>query len=356
MKRFGTVALALLILTGCEPSADENAMKQDPVRPAKIATAISATADLYKTFPGVTEATRHSVLAFRVSGQIVELPVRAGQVLKEGELIARLDNASYRNTLADRQAKYALAKTEFERQKVLFEQKHVAKSRLDEARSSFEAAQAAYQSAKDDLSYTKLVAPYDGLISRLEVENFQNIQAKEIIARFQGNKEIDVVFNVPENLFVQLNKDNTNGGRVSVTFDSLPGQIFEALYREHESLPDASTRSYKVTVSMPLPEKVTVLPGMSVSVRLDLSQVYTDRASGVLLPLGAVFDEDGARFVWKLDENDTARKTPVEVAGIVGEKIRVTSGVVEEDRVIAVGVSHVAEGQKVRPLLKERGL
>ncbi len=355
MKKIGFAALMLMALTACD-GKEENTQKEELVRPAKIATATNQIAEHNKVFPGVTEATRRSTLAFRVSGQVIELPIRAGQLLKEGDLIARLDDATYRNNLSDRKAKYQLAKTEFDRQKVLFSQKHVAKSRLDEARSNFEAADAAYKLAKDDLSYTRLTAPYDGLVSRIDIDNFQNVQAKENVVQYQGAKEIDVVFNVPESLFLKLNKDNTNNGHVLVRFDAMPDRTFDAFYREHETVPDATTRSFKVTVSMPRPENLTVLPGMSVNVSVNLSQVYKTDNAGFLLPLEAVFNEADATWVWKLDSENVAHKTQVKTKGIEGKNIRILDGIDEGDRVIAVGVSYVQEGQKVRPIVKERGL
>ena len=354
MKKIGFAALMLMALTACVE--EEVVEKKDLVRPAKIATATSQMEEHNKIFPGVTEATRRSTLAFRVSGQVVELPIRAGQLLKEGDLIARLDDATYRNTLSDRKAKYQLAKTEYDRQKVLFNQKHVAKSRLDEARSNFEAAEAAYKLAKDDLSYTRLTAPYEGLVSRIDIDNFQNVQAKEAIVQYQGAKEIDVVFNVPESLFLKLNENNTNNGHVLVRFDAMPERTFDAYYREHETVPDTTTRSFKVTVSMPRPDNLTVLPGMSVNVSVNLSQVYNTANEGVLLPLEAVFEEADQNWVWKLDDANVAHKTAVKTKGIEGTNIRVLEGLNEGERVIAVGVSYVREGQKVRPIVKERGL
>jgi len=356
MRRIGFIALVALTLSACDNGEEVAKTAENLIRPAKIAIASEQAENHFKNFPGVTEATRRSTLAFRVNGQVMELPVLAGQILAKGDLIAKLDNATYLNTLADRKAKYDLAKTEFDRQRILFNQKHVAKSRLDSARSDFEAAEAAYKLAKDDVTYTELRAPYDGMVSRIDIDNFQNVQAKEAVVQFQGAKEIDVVFNIPENLFVKLNKDNTNDGLVQVRFDALPDRVFDAFYREHETVPDTTTRSFKVTVSMPRPEGLTVLPGMSVSVRLDLSQVYSSDTPGVLLPLEAVFDEGGKKWVWKLDENNAARKTEVQTKGIEGSSIRITGGVKNGEHVIAIGVSYVHEGQKVRPLVKERGL
>jgi len=344
------LVVGVTILSACQPDEIAEAPRE-VIRPAKIAIAQTGEGQ-----SGITEATRRATLAFRVSGEVIELPVLAGQELTKGALIARLDDTPYRNTLSDRHAKYQLAKTEFNRQQVLFEQKHIAESRLDTARSNFEAAEAAYKLAQDDLSYTRLVAPYDGIVSRVDIDAFQNVQRQEPIVQFQGAKNIDVVFNVPENLFLRLNENNTDEGRMKVRFDAVPDRVFDALYREHETLPDAATRSFKVTATMQRPADLTVLPGMSVTVSADLSAAFARDVQGVLLPLESVFEEADQQWVWRLSEDNIAQKTAVQVAGIEGPDLRVIQGLEAGDRVIAVGVSHVREGQKVRPMVKERGL
>jgi len=356
MKHSVLIIIGILALSACDNGANTNSTGENLVRPAKVAVARTQLGEQNKIFPGVTEATRKSILAFRVSGQVIELPVLSGQILKKGELIARLDDAVYRNTLADRQATYQLTKTDLDRQKTLYAQKHVAKSKLDSAQSKFEAAQAALQQAKDDLAYTRLTAPYDGMIARVDIDNFQNVQAKEPIVQFQGVEKIDIVFNVPESLLLHLNKDNTNDGLVVVRFDSLPERTFNAQYREHEALPDTATRSFKVTVSMPYPKDLTVLPGMSASVLVDISDVYKTDHNGVLIPLEAVFEKDNQTQVWRLDETNAAHQVIVNTVRIQGDDILVDKGLNVGDRVIAAGVTHVQEGQKVRPLVKERGL
>ncbi|OEJ66818.1 hypothetical protein BEN30_11350 [Magnetovibrio blakemorei] len=356
MKHLAVLAASLFVLVACDEAPENPGTVQDLTRPAKIAVATSKIVAQEKVFPAVTEAARKSVLAFRVSGQITELPVLAAQVVKKGELIARLDDTPYQNSLTEAKAAYELARTNFERQEKLFKQKHVAKSKLDVARSNFDTARAALKRAQDDIGYTRLTAPYDGIISRVDVDAFQNIQAKEPVVQFQGDQNIDIVFNVPENLFLRINKDNTNGGRIKVRFDSLPERTFDALYREHDTLPDTATRSFKVTATMVRPTDITVMPGMSVSVLVDLSRILKPKIQGVQIPIEALFEADGQTWVWRLNDENIVQRTAVTAGGIVRQYVVITDGLSEGDRVIAAGVSHVRAGQKIRPMKKERGI
>ena len=363
IKKLALIGLLALTLAGCNDSFfSAKAVEQDDVdqtsRPAKIAEAKKVSFSLHKTFPGVTEASINSVLAFRVAGQISALPVLAGQVLKEGDLIAQLDKTPYVNVVTARQADYDLAKAQLTRTKELFAKNHVAKAALDTAEATFSSAEVALKTAREDVGYTKLLAPYDGVVAKTEVERYQNVAAGAPIVQYNGNKDIDIVFNVPESLFLNFSPSKMiSKPKVAVRFDALPGKVFDAQYKEHEGLPDAVTRSYKVTVTMPQPDNFLVLPGMSSTVTVDVAS-FTNigTTTGVLVPLESVFEEQGKRWVWKVDANSEARKTEVEVHGIEDGGIRLTSGLEEGDKIIAVGVGFVTEGEKVRPYKKERGL
>ena len=284
--------------------------------------------------------------------------MRAGQTLKKGELIARLDDEPYRVVVDSRQAAYDLAKISLERTQKLFEQKHVAQSTLDSAKSDFKSAKSALKAAQDNVKYTKLEAPFDGLVAKTYVERYQTVSAGTQIAQFLGTQNIDVEFNVPEKLFLRFNPRKLEiKPTLQVQFDALPGKSFTATYKEIDTIPDSVTRSYTVTVTMPRPDDLTVFPGMSVTASLNLATLLANSDDGgVLVPLESVFDENGKRWVWKLDDQNEAHKTEVKVYGIQDGQIRISEGLEDGDRVIAIGVSYVSEGMKVRKFKKEGGL
>ncbi|WP_319410296.1 efflux RND transporter periplasmic adaptor subunit [uncultured Cohaesibacter sp.] len=363
-KHFMLIGLMAILLSGCNNSlfssadANEGVVEDPNARPAKIATAQRVALSLPKAFPGVTKASKKAILSFRVDGQIEDFPVHAGENLKEGDLIARLDDEPYRNVVASQQAAYDLAKISLERTQKLFEKEHVAKSTLDSAQSTFTAAEAALKSAKDNVKYTELSAPFDGIVAQTYVERYQTVSAGTQIVQFLGTNDIDVEFNVPEKLFLRFNpKKLAVYPNLAIQFDSLPGKSYEASYKEIDTIPDSVTRSYAVTVTMPRPDDLTVFPGMSVTASIDLATLLSNsNDGGVLVPLESVFDQDGKRWVWKLDEQNEAHKTEVKVYGLQDGQLRISNGLSEGDRVIAIGVSYVTEGMKVRSFKKEGGL
>lgn len=105
------IICAALVLSACNNT--ETAIpdsRGEIARPAKIVAVLSDGISVLRTFPGTLEATKRADLAFRVGGQLIELPAQAGLAVKEGDLLARLDESDFQNTLKERQARYDLAK------------------------------------------------------------------------------------------------------------------------------------------------------------------------------------------------------------------------------------------------------
>ena len=84
-------------------------------RPVKLFTVEGGSVDAVRTFPGSIDASQRAELAFRVSGQLQELLVREGDLVEEGQVLARLDPSDYALVLEDRQAVYDNSSKNFQR-------------------------------------------------------------------------------------------------------------------------------------------------------------------------------------------------------------------------------------------------
>ncbi|MDX2421352.1 MAG: efflux RND transporter periplasmic adaptor subunit [Amphritea sp.] len=355
------IMMAILIaLSGCsENNADVSA--PTIIRPAKIFQVTNPTSSDIRSFPAEVEANADSKLAFRVSGQISEVLVRPGYEVKQGQVLARLDPTDYKLTLDDRQARYELAHSQFERSKTMLSRKLISQSDYDKASAELKVALASYNVAKKELDYTYLRAPFSGTVARVDVDKHENIQAKQTILVLQTSDQIDITIQVPENIASRA-KTHT-GYQPSVVFDTHPDQSFLVTVKEWDTQADPSTLTYKVVFSMPTPESFTVLPGMAASVKVDLSKVTDLSSTRLMLPVGAVFVAEGAplsdstRYIWKFDpDTQQVHQATVTVGEITQEGIVIESGIKPGDQVVAVGVNFLSEGQKVRPWNREGGL
>ncbi len=161
MQRFWMALGLTLALWGCgeEPQA-EAPMPQ----PVKLQTVNGGDGTL-RHYPGKVVATEGAELAFRVSGQMERFPVRAGEQVKKGQLLAALDPADFNNQLADRQAQYDLAESQYQRGISLRDRGVISEAQFDEIQAKRRQAQARLSLGPDNVNYTRLKAPYGGTVA-----------------------------------------------------------------------------------------------------------------------------------------------------------------------------------------------
>ena len=354
-----SIILLLGVTSACQEQLD-TAEKTEIVRPANIVEVISFQGLKIRTFPASIEASKKTDLAFRVAGQLIQLPVRAGTEVKQGQLLAQIDSSDYQNALDDRVAKLNLVQVQHKQIHTLFKKSYASQAEIDSIDALLKAAQVAVQQAQTNVKYTNLRAPFSGVIAKVNVENYQYIQPQQSIVQLQNTSQLEVHFDVPESMIKssrQTGDYKSLCGIVKLDDGSNSVKEFKACYKEHDSVPDIQTRTYPVIFSMDNPEESMLLPGMSVDFVLDHSSIaLSNDLNGLLIPVESVFDENNQQWVWKVGDDMRVVKTLVVVAGIDKDMIRITKGLIAGDKIIANGVTYLTEGQKIRPFYKERGL
>jgi RND family efflux transporter MFP subunit len=362
-SRILLAAISLLVLSACKEEMPPP--RPEVARPAKIFTVEAPGANYIRSFPGEVQATDEAELAFRVPGELVEFPATRGMQVKQGDLLARLDDADYQAALDQAQAQYDLAKSQFDRTAELVERQLVSQADYDQKNAMMKVRQSNLTRARNNLDYTRLIAPFDGVVARRLAENFESVAAGQVVLVLQTGDMVDVIVDVPESIVARMERTaaNRNPRPVSVSFDSASDQVFEAHYKEHETQADPATLTYKVTVSLPVPDDINILPGMTATVTADLARLFEGESDGYLAPIEAVFAAEDApldsdtRFVWKVDpESMRTTRVAVNVGALTGDSIVVLDGLQAGDMLIAAGVNSVVEGMLVREMSREAGL
>ena len=199
MWKTAILGALVAVLAGCgEPPP---VTQEEVARPAQIVTVGATDLGSGLRFPGRVRAVKRAELAFDVAGKLVEFPVTEGQTLKAGALIAALDAEQFELQLSAARAEYDKARADYERvEKVWQETRAVARAEVDQKRTAMEVARSRYAAARKEFEDTRLTAPFDGIIARRYVENFQAVQAKEPVASLQDLAELEVVIHVPERI------------------------------------------------------------------------------------------------------------------------------------------------------------
>jgi RND family efflux transporter MFP subunit len=338
-------AIAFL-LGGCqEPPPPASPETSRPVPILEIA-ATASTSGL--RFPGRVQATQRAELAFNVPGRIVEFPADEGDALSAGTLIARLDPASFETRLSAARAEFDKARADYDRVREIWEKSQaVARAEVDQKRTAMEVARSSFAAAKQDVEDTRLTAPFDGVIARRHVENFQNVQAKEPIVSLQNVDELEIVIHVPERIM----RSEPRRAAGYAQFDDVPGRRFPVSLKSHSTEADPQTQTYEVVLRLTRPQDVTILPGMSAEV-LPGDAPGNQATGSVAVPLNAVAaGPDGTPRVWVVDpDTDRVAARAVSVGAVQGNDIIVLDGLQVGERIVTAGLSHLREGLWVRPL------
>lgn len=230
-----------------------------------------------------------------VSGEIVELPVREGDQVKKGDLLAAIQPDFYaaqveqaeagvkqaKATLAQRRADLLQAEAEYERQRNLFERNVISQSDLEQAKTAYEVAEASYEAAQyqvesaeaqqreagEQLSRTRLYAPMDGTVSKLDVEPGERVvgtsqmSGTEMmrIARL-GQMELEV--DVNENDVVNV----AEGDTAAIEVDAYPERSFRGMVTEIANSARVSGEGTQEQVTN-FPVKIRILDAHNVGYR-----------------------------------------------------------------------------------------
>ncbi|MEM8981560.1 MAG: efflux RND transporter periplasmic adaptor subunit [Pseudomonadota bacterium] len=345
------IAIAVALgLAGC--GAEEPPPEAPKIKPAKLVTVASASQRRDLSFPAVVRAVQSAELTFQVPGEVIELNVLEGSELETGAVIARLDQRDARNNLAQAQAEFQNAESEYRRAQRLVEQDAISRSALESRKTQLDVREAAVATARKALSDTVIRAPFAGGISRVLVEQFQNVQAKEPIAIIQSN-ETEAIVDIPGTIVARIPQLEPIGTRVIL--DAAPDIDIPAVFREAAGVADESTQTYKISFQFEPPEGLVILPGMTATVRTAFLFKSADDivAAGIAVPVAAVLAEGGKRFVWVVGDGMQLEKREVTIGPDLNNDATVTSGLESGETIVAAGVSFLAEGMVVREWVPE---
>jgi RND family efflux transporter MFP subunit len=331
------------------------------VRPVKLFQITDQQSGAIRQFPALVEPTENARLTFRVAGKLTALEVRPGQNVSRGQLLARLDQTDFNLKQQQAQAKYQLAKAQFDRAASLISQKLVSQAMFDEAKAQLQVAEADLKTSETNLSYTEMRAPFSGTVSRSLVENHENVAAQQAVLELQVRDMVDVVIQVPEDVIASVRKDIEY--QPDVVFDSYPALRYKASIKEWDTRADTATNSFKVVFSMATPKEFNVLSGMTANLIADLSKFTSLDVSALRVPATAVFAANDQpvdhpeRFVWVYQpDSQQVQRRAVKTGRLTADGIEIESGLAVGEQVVTAGTQQLTEGQKVRPWQRERGL
>lgn len=368
MQRFVAVLLVAGFLAACDdPPPDTN-----PVLPVRVET-INAVAPLEPVAYSASIAAKTQVdVDFQVNGTILSLRqvtgvdgeprnIQQGDAVALGDVLASVDPEQYQDSvdsaqasLASAQADLANAKANWERTQNLYAEQSATATDYDNAKQQYESAVASVNSAsaqldsaQDDLSYTQLAAPMDGVVLAVDIEVGSLVSPQTTGFVLADTSSVKAVFGVPDTAL----GDVRAGDSLGVTTASIPDTTFDGIVTSVAPSADSSTRLFEIEVTLPNPDG-RLLVGMVASLRLGQGQ---GGSAVPTVPVDCLVRSAGdpkgyAVFVLVSGDgdDDTVRLTDVGIGQVLGNRIAITQGLAPGDRVVTVGKNTIVDGQQVR--------
>lgn len=338
MKRLLLLSLIAGGLFSCKTESEGEQKMLVAVAEAKI-----ETHETQKEFPFIAKPFRSSELSFRVGGPINRLEVYPGNYYKHGHIIAEIDSRDFRIRKERAEAIYHQAKAEYERIQALYEKENVSASTYEKAKSEYTSAKVAFETAVNELNDTRLLAPFNGYVSEVYVEKYQDVKATQPVLSLIDIDQLKVEVYVTQDIALHAQNLNT----VNLTFDALPDKRYDANVVEVSKGVMRNNLSYMLTALLPNEDK-SLLAGMSGKVFFDVTtgegQPKLSVPQSALCHRPTVGD-----YVWTVDKENNKVNLRKVVMGelLINGRVSIVSGLEEGEIVAVTGLRFLSDGMSV---------
>lgn len=356
-----------LMLQGCSEESDkaETAPQAPPPLPVEVVAANKDQIPIWLEFTGKTEATKRVEIRARVSGRLEQIHFQEGDLVQKGETLFTLEKDQYEATLAQAKAQLqqseatlSLARKDVERYAPLVAEELAPRATLEqyqakvaELEAAIKANNATIREAELNLSYTDIIAPISGTISRslIDIGNIVGYGEPTLLTTIVNDNPMFAYFNPTERQFQlmrQYKSKDKMDARVSVrekTDGLLKRESLKGLVGFADNKIDQQTGTITMRAEVANHEH-TMLEGTFVYVEV----MVTDRPSFIMLPPSVIQEDQRSSFVYIVGEDNLAKRVDVEKGYENRHYAMITKGLKGGEKVIVSGLAKVANGRNVQ--------
>ena len=360
---------AFVALSACE----QNSFVPPPPPKVEVAPPVQRTITRFLDATGNTAPIKTVDLVARVQGFLQSIDYQDGTFVKEGTTLFTIEPDTYKLKLeqaqaaeAGAQASLRQAEADFKRQSDLVQRQAVSQATLDTSTSARDNAQANLQQAQVNTriaavnyGYTKVVAPFDGIVSAhlVSIGELVGASSPTQLATIVQLDPIYVNFNVNEQDVLRIREEARRRGMTATDLKQLPIEVglqTESGYPHKGNLDYASPTLNQSTGTLPVrgvlpnPDRV-LLPGFFVRVRVPFDQ----QQNALLVPNVALGSDQGGRYLLVVNSENVVEQRKVQTGPVEGDLRVIESGLKPDDRVVIAGLLRAIPGQKVDPQLQK---
>ncbi len=347
---FLAAALALPF-AGCAKRAAETNVAEEPI-PVRVAPVEIAPASVPVVATGTLGPKEDVNLSFKIGGVVARVLVDEGAAVTAGQPLASLDFGEIDPAVTRARAAAEKAARDLERAQRLYADSVATLEQVQNAESANEAAQAELRSAEFNRRHAEIVAPSSGVILRRLAEPGELVESGRTILVFGSRARGQVVRAwLADRDVVRVRR----GDRATVRFDAIPGLAFEGRVAEIAAAADPMTGTYRVEIALDAKDLARggargaggpiLASGLVGAVEIRPST----NGEVSLVPAEALLEADGTQgIVYTVDAaKRRARRLPVTVAYIAGDRIAIAAGLDGVRSVVTDGAAYLDDGHAV---------
>jgi RND family efflux transporter MFP subunit len=369
VTRIAFIMFASFGLSACE----QNSFVAPPPPKVEVAVPLQRPITRYLEATGNTAPIKNVDLVARVQGFLQSIEYKDGTFVKEGTTLFTIEPETYKLKLeqaqaaeAGTQASVKQADADFKRQTDLVQRQAVSQATLDTSTAARDNAQASLQQAQVNTKiaavnygYTKVVAPFDGIVSAhlVSVGELVGAASPTQLATIVALDPIYVNFNVSEQDVLRIRAEAARRGMSASDLRQLPFEVglqTETGYPHKGNLDYASptlnqsTGTLAVRGVLPNPDRV-LLPGYFVRVRVP----FDEQKDALLVPDVALGSDQAGRYLLVVNAENVVEQRKVQVGQSEGGLRVIEAGLKPDDRVVTAGLLRAIPSQKVDPQVKK---
>ena len=321
-----------------EPALDVEEIRQQTGIPVEIMEVALAPMEARRSFTGTVRGVRSATVRARTGDEILEIPVRVGQRVQEGDVVVRQSSQGSMASVRQAEAARDQAQRTADRLRPLHEKGAVSDQDWDNALTALQVAEANLEAARKSIILT---SPISGVVTDVVVTPGAFPGSGDPLVRISDLSRIQVLLQVSTDQKAEL----AMGQPVFLPGSDVQGRVTRIALQA-----DLETRLVEVEVTFPGgvarsssargAGSSTVLPGTLTTVEI----VVGARDSTLRIPPAALHDDE----VWVVDAQDQAHRRSVVIGLRARDHMEVLQGLEPGDRVVTAGASLLSEGTRVR--------
>lgn len=358
MKRYMTLlaTAGLLIISSCGGGQDEaHEVDDGPPVAVRAAQAMTRSAEEPVQYSATIESAEEASIAGKVMGKVERIYVTEGEAVKKGQMLVKIQGEDVRARLAQAEAGVTEARAHFDNAKrnldrfeSLYEEKAATQKELDDVRMGFESAQARLNGAEEMkkeveelLQYVNIVAPFDGVITKMFVDVGDFATPGRPIIIIENVRQLEVVASVPESQVKHLSVGMPVKIIIPARAIDASDQVFTGSVDQIIPSADPGSHQFEIKVFIQNPGG-EIKSGMFA--RLVISRAPKER---LIVPLDAVFDRGQLEGLFVVGEDGRAYLRWVRTGRPVTDGIEILSGLDAGEMVVTGSDSKLIDGQLV---------